>query len=222
MNGLDRPILNVDDSEAGRYAKTRILKSAGYDVQEASNGTDALKLVRELQPPLVLLDVMMPDMNGLDVCRTIKRDFPSTLVLQISATFVGAADRTRGLEAGADSYLTEPVEPEELIANVQALLRLKYAEEELKRLNETLERRVADRTEELHAANSQLLQSQKLEALGQLTSGIAHDFNNLLSAVLGNLKLLRKRSSGDAGALRLIDGAIEGALRGASLTQRLL
>src|SRR5262249_36128451 len=107
------------------------------------------------------------------------------------------------------------------IANVQALLRLKYAEEELKRLNETLEKRVADRTQELQSANSQLLQSQKLEALGHLTGGIAHDFNNLLSAILANLKLLRKRTD-DSSALRLIDGAIEGALRGASLTQRLL
>jgi signal transduction histidine kinase len=215
-------ILNVDDTDAGRYAKTRVLENAGYNVIEARNGTDALKLVREKQPPLVLLDVMMPDINGLDVCRTIKRDFPSTLVLQISATFVETADRTRGLEAGADSYLTEPVEPEELVANVHALLRLKTAEEELKRLNETLEKRVADRTQELQSANSQLLQSQKLEALGHLTGGIAHDFNNLLSAILGNLKLLRKRISDDSSNLRLIDGAIEGALRGVSLTQRLL
>jgi len=221
VNGSDRPILNVDDSEAGRYAKTRILQNAGYDVVEAGTGTDALKLVRERQPPLVLLDVMMPDMNGLDVCRTIKRDFPSTLVLQISATFTGPVDRTRGLDAGADSYLVEPVEPEELVANVQALLRLKYAEEELKGLNETLEKRVAERTLELQTANAQLLQSQKLEALGHLTGGIAHDFNNLLSAILGNLKLLRKRTD-ESSALRLIDGAIEGALRGVSLTQRLL
>jgi signal transduction histidine kinase len=221
MNEPDRPILNVDDSEVGRYTKTRILQNAGYEVVEAGTGTDALKLVRALQPPLVLLDVMMPDMNGLDVCRTIKRDFPSTLVLQVSATFTGAADRTRGLEAGADSYLTEPVEPEELVANVQALLRLKHAEEELKKLTETLEKRVAERTQELQTANARLLQSQKLEALGRLTGGIAHDFNNLLSAILGNLKLLRKRTV-DNSALRLIDGAIEGALRGASLTQRLL
>ena len=221
MTAVDRPILNVDDSEALRYAKTRILQSAGYDVIEAGTGADALKLVRDAQPPLVLLDVMLPDMNGLEVCRTIKRDFPSTLVLQVSATFVDAADRTRGLDAGADSYLTEPVEPEELVANVQALLRLKNAEEELKRLNDTLERRVAERTHALQTANAQLLQSQKLEALGHLTGGIAHDFNNLLSAILGNLKLLRKRLS-DGDALRLVDGAIEGALRGASLTQRLL
>jgi signal transduction histidine kinase len=191
-------------------------------VVEAGTGADALRLVRDMQPPLVMLDVMLPDMNGLDVCRQIKRDYPSTLVLQISATFVGPDDKSRGLEAGADSYLSEPVEPTELIANVQALLRLKQAEEELKQLNETLEKRVAERTEELAAANNQLLQSQKLEALGHLTGGIAHDFNNLLAAILGNMKLLRKRRYDDKADLQLIDGAIEGALRGVSLTQRLL
>ena len=222
MNAIDRPILNVDDSEANRYARTRILQNAGYTIIEAETGADALRLIEEVQPPLVLLDVRLPDMSGLDVCRKIKRDFPSMLVLQISAIHTSPGDKARGLEAGADSYLSEPVEPVELIDNVQALLRLKLAEEELKQLNETLEKRVTERTRELNTANSQLLQSQKLEALGHLTGGIAHDFNNLLSAILGNMKLLRKRLYDDASALRLIDGAIEGALRGASLTQRLL
>ncbi|MDY6949769.1 MAG: PAS domain-containing protein, partial [Pseudomonadota bacterium] len=110
------------------------------------------------------------------------------------------------------------------------------AEEHQRLLNEMLEARVADRTRELeHAheavmaevrqrerAEEQLRQSQKMEAIGQLTGGVAHDFNNLLMAVLGNLELLRKHLSDDAKASRLIDGALQGARRGASLTQRLL
>jgi len=222
MTDTRPPILNIDDSEAGRYARTRILQGAGYRVVEAGTGEAALTLVRTLEPPLVLLDVQLPDMSGLEVCRLIKRDYPSVLVLQISATYTGTDARTRGLDAGADSYLSEPVEPEELIANVHALLRLKSAEEQLKQLNETLEKRIAERTEEIQTINSQLVQSQKLEALGHLTGGIAHDFNNLLAAILGNMRLLRKRLSGDPALLRLVDGAIEGAQRGASLTQRLL
>jgi PAS domain S-box-containing protein len=110
------------------------------------------------------------------------------------------------------------------------------AEEHQRLLNEMLEARVADRTRELeHAheavmaevrqrerAEEQLRQSQKMEAIGQLTGGVAHDFNNLLMAVLANLELLRKHVSDDAKASRLIDGALQGARRGASLTQRLL
>ncbi|MDP8984025.1 MAG: response regulator [Pseudomonadota bacterium] len=99
----------------------------------------------------------------------------------------------------------------------------------LSNLTRTLEQRVAERTGELmmevaarEKAQEQLLQSQKMESVGQLTGGIAHDFNNLLMAVLGNLDLLRKRAYSEPGTRRLIDGAIQGAQRGASLTQRML
>jgi PAS domain S-box-containing protein len=112
----------------------------------------------------------------------------------------------------------------------------KAAEYGLKRLNETLEERVAERTAELNRAHTAVLaqiaqrqhteellrQSQKMDTIGQLTGGIAHDFNNLLMAVLGNLTLLRKQPSNDARTLRLIEGALQGAERGAALTQRLL
>jgi CheY-like chemotaxis protein len=75
------------------------------------------------QTLLVLLDVHLPDMNGLDVCKTIKKRWGHVMVLQTSATFITAADRSRGLEGGADSYLIEPIDPTELVATVGALLR---------------------------------------------------------------------------------------------------
>jgi len=112
----------------------------------------------------------------------------------------------------------------------------KSAEGSLVRLNETLEARVVERTTELEAAHRAVMaeveqrertetllrQSQKMEALGQLTGGVAHDFNNLLMAVLGNLELLSKHLPDDPRTARLIDGAVKGAQRGAALTQRLL
>src|ERR1700722_1359841 len=98
----------------------------------------------------------------------------------------------------------------------------KRAAEALKALNEDLERKVEERTREREEALTKLFASQKMEAIGKLTGGLAHDFNNLLSAVLSNLDLLRKRLPEDAKFRRLLDGAIHGAERGASLTARLL
>jgi PAS domain S-box-containing protein len=125
-------ILNVDDFEAGLYAKSRVLRLAGFDVYEAMTGEDALRLTHEVKPQLVLLDVHLPDVSGIEICRRIKTDpsINSILVIQTSATFTEVRDRVRGLEGGADAYLTEPIEAEELIANIRAILRMRDAEQQ--------------------------------------------------------------------------------------------
>src|SRR5215468_23493 len=127
-------ILNVDDSEAALYAKSRILRQAGYDVLEASTGAETLELVSARRPNLVLLDLKLPDMSGYEVCGRIKGspETATVLVLQISATYAGGSDRVRGLDSGADGYLAEPVEPQELLATIRAFLRLQRAEEALR------------------------------------------------------------------------------------------
>lgn len=134
MNSHPTQILNVDDNDGARYAKTRILQSAGFDVIEAANGTDALEMVRRHLPALVLLDVKLPDINGIEVCRRIKAesDSSSVLVLQTSAALTGRADKIRGLEGGADNYLAAPIEADELIANVNALLRMRRIQVDLR------------------------------------------------------------------------------------------
>lgn len=127
-------ILNVDDTEAARYAKTRILSRAGYEVIEAVNGLTAIERVRTEMPVLVLLDTKLPDISGFDVARRLKED-PATrtvLILQTSASYLGTADKIHGLENGADNYLFEPIESDELVANVRALLRLGRVERELR------------------------------------------------------------------------------------------
>lgn len=126
-------ILNVDDNDRARYAKTRALQLAGFTVIESASGFDALKRVAECMPDLVLLDMKLPDINGLEVCKQIKEN-PATaavLVLQTSASLIDSDDRVRGLDQGADNYLVGPVEPLELIANVNALLRLREAQRAL-------------------------------------------------------------------------------------------
>jgi two-component sensor histidine kinase len=121
-------ILNVDDTPALLYAKGKALRQAGFTVFDAGSGREALTIVATEKPDLVLLDVKLPDMSGLDVCEVVKKTYPGTMVIQVSASFVQTADRVRGLENGADAYLVEPLSPDELIANVHALLRLKDAE----------------------------------------------------------------------------------------------
>ncbi|CAN7297927.1 ATP-binding response regulator [Massilia sp. LjRoot122] len=127
-------ILNVDDNDGARYAKNRILQGAGFEVVEATNGTDALEMVKRLNPALVLLDVKLPDINGIEVCRRIKSnpDSAMVLVLQTSAALTGRADKIRGLEGGADNYLAAPIEADELIANVNALVRMRQTQGELR------------------------------------------------------------------------------------------
>ncbi len=143
-------ILNVDDNDGARYAKTRILQSAGFQVIEAANGTDALAAVRQRLPALVLLDVKLPDINGIEVCRRIKAD-PDTncvLVLQTSAALTGRDDKIRGLEGGADNYLAAPIEADELIANVNALLRMRQTQGELRDSEERF-RQLTDNIEDV-------------------------------------------------------------------------
>jgi PAS domain S-box-containing protein len=128
--GREGTILCADDTDAQRYAISRVLRRAGYNVIEASTGKQALEMAAT-GPDLVVLDVNLPDISGIEVCRQIKsREATSrTPVLQVSATLVSTDARVAGLEGGADAYLVQPIEPDELTATVRALLRVRRADE---------------------------------------------------------------------------------------------
>ncbi|HEU4699309.1 MAG TPA: response regulator [Gemmatimonadales bacterium] len=135
-------ILVVDDTEANRYAVARTLRHEGYTVVEAATGREALGVARRAAPDLVLLDVRLPDLSGFEVCRLLKED-PRTAgipVVQISTSFTDAASRVRGLEGGADAYITHPIEPAVLSATVHAMLRARRAEQAARAAREHLER----------------------------------------------------------------------------------
>ena len=127
-------ILNVDDYEASRYARSQMLVRSGFQVTEAGTGADALRLAEEQRPDLVLLDVNLPDMDGFEVCRRLRAQ-QSTMtvpIVHISATFLSDKAAELAYEGGADSYLTDPVEPAVLLATIHSLLRLRRAEEDLR------------------------------------------------------------------------------------------
>jgi signal transduction histidine kinase len=132
-------IVLVEDNEATRYAVTRVLANAGYRVTPAQDGETGIHLARTLKPDLVLLDVKLPDVSGFEVVQRLKSD-PATAaipVVHLSATSVTTAEQVRGLEGGADAYLTHPVEPLVLVATLNALLRVRRAEARYRRVFET-------------------------------------------------------------------------------------
>jgi two-component system, sensor histidine kinase and response regulator len=160
-------ILNVDDYSPGRYARTRVLQQAGFNVQEASTGKEALELAETYTPSMILLDVNLPDMSGFEVCRLMRQN-PKTLastILHISASNTLAHHQVTGLNGGADSYLVEPIEPSVLIATVKAFFRAREAEEALRRSNEELE---------------------------QFSYRVAHDLREPLRTIVAHTQLLEK------------------------------
>lgn len=122
-------ILIVDDREQNRYILARVLRQAGYQCDYAGSGREAIEQAHSL-PALIILDVHLPDASGFDICRRLKDDATTSHipVLQISASFISAEDKAKSLEAGADGYLTHPIDSVVLIATVRSLLRLRAAE----------------------------------------------------------------------------------------------
>jgi signal transduction histidine kinase len=181
-------VLNVDDDEPSRYAKSRMLRAAGFEVIEAATGSGALEMVRERMPALVLLDVKLPDIGGREVCARLKAD-PATaqiLVLQTSASHIDVHHRVASLDAGADGYLVEPMEPEELVAIVRALMRLRQAESERQAALEAL--READR--------------RKDEFLAML----AHELRNPLAPIRNAVEILKSPDPAMRERARLVVG----------------
>jgi hypothetical protein len=124
--------LVVDDTEGNRYAAARILRAAGFEVLEATTGREALEKIR-LLPDLVVLDVNLPDMTGFEVVERMRRnpEHAAIPVLHLSASYTSSADQSRGLERGADAYLTHPIDPTVFLATVRALLRARAADKQL-------------------------------------------------------------------------------------------
>jgi len=171
MNLSDYSILNVDDYRPSLYARSKVLRQAGFEVLEATNGAGALQMLSDLKPPLVLLDINLPDMTGFEVCKRIRAtpNIAGTTVVHISASSSQTRHQVYGLDSGADSYMVEPVEPEVLIATVKAFLRARQAEDALRRSNEDL---------------------------GRFSYTVAHELSEPLRTITVHAQLLERKLSG--------------------------
>jgi class 3 adenylate cyclase/CheY-like chemotaxis protein len=148
---MQHKILVVDDVARNVKLLADVLTAKGYQVITAENGTEALKRVNEDKPDLLLLDVMMPGVSGYDVCAAIREDPATRMLPVVLVTALDASERVKGLDCGADDFITKPINQQELLARVRSLLRIKSLYDEvqtqraqLEEWNRTLEQRVAE------------------------------------------------------------------------------
>jgi adenylate cyclase len=143
-------ILVVDDTPSNVKLLADVLGARGYEVVTAVNGAEGLERIEKDSPDLVLLDVMMPGMSGYDVCRKIRANPATTMLPVVMVTALDPSqERVKGIEAGADDFLTKPIHQPEILARVRSLLRVKSLYDQLTDLNRTLESRVADQVSQL-------------------------------------------------------------------------
>jgi class 3 adenylate cyclase len=143
-------ILIVDDNETNRDILQTRLSLHGYDLKQACDGEEALVAAKALLPDLILLDIMMPKIDGIEVCKRLKNDasLPFMPIILTTAK-ADTKDVVQGLEAGADEYLTKPIDQTALVARVKSVLRLKALHDQVHELNRGLEQRVTEQVGEI-------------------------------------------------------------------------
>jgi DNA-binding response OmpR family regulator len=178
-------ILIVDGEPALREDYARILASAHHEIFRAETGEEALALCRAERPDLVLLDSVLPDIQGLEVCKRIKGDpeLSRSPVILISGRGVSPEEQAEGLESGADGYLAKPIERRTLLAHVRALLRITETERALRESEERRRQLVDDLTQ----ANRRLEEYNRLKA--ELVANMSHELRTPLTAIIGFVQL---------------------------------
>jgi len=187
----DATILVVDDESVNLGVLNALLQPR-FRVRVALSGAEALRLVDTApHPDLILLDVMMPEMDGYEVLARL-RSSPASR--DIPVIFVTAMDsresEQRGLELGAVDYIAKPITPAIVLARIRTQIEARAARDMLKRTNLRLAHQVAEGAHALEQAQQQLLQSEKMAAIGQLAAGVAHEINNPIGFVGSNLNSL--------------------------------
>ncbi len=213
MNNSDERkvrILIVDDNPQNLQVLGKFLKSSGYKVEFALNGKSALEWMETERFDLILLDIMMPGISGLSLCKMLreKKEYDAIPIIFISADN-NKSTILEGFEYGAQDYITKPFDHHELLARVKTQLDLKFSREDLMLLNNNLEKTVLDRTAELKDALSELEEANRqLREIEQIKTDflniISHEIRTPLNGIMGPLELIRLKLD-DPKILRLVE-----------------
>ena len=193
-------IFIVDDDHCSQQLLGDVLMRTGHATRLFPDGKSALKAAREAPPDLILLDVMMPDMDGFEVCRLLKTDEATSHIPVVLVTCLNEKTmRLKGIAAGADDFISKPFDATEIQLRTHNLLLVKEYQDHLKVHAESLDQQVRLRTTELEKVISelkstqrQMIQQEKMATIGQLSAGIAHEINNPVGFIASNSSSLGK------------------------------
>jgi C4-dicarboxylate-specific signal transduction histidine kinase len=179
----------VDDDDRNRRLLDALLAPEGYEVLTAESGSQALALVSLRRADLVLLDVMMPELDGIETCRRIREELGERFLPVIFVTALGDRDaRVRGKIAGGDEFLSKPIDEVELLVRVRNLLQVKAYHDMRDRQREMLEAELEKRT-------ALWLHAERLASLGTLASAVGHELNNVNTVLLSYVRFVRERAA---------------------------